>query len=95
MAVDTPPLEDPTPGPSGAVLNMIRKVLSLFSPEYKEASMCEACGDEFVCGVSIRGCWCTEVSVSKDARRELKTKYKKCLCRKCLEIAAAAGEKIE
>ena len=57
--------------------------------------MCEACGDEFVCGVSIRGCWCTEVSVSKDARRELKTKYKKCLCRKCLEIAAAVGEKIE
>jgi hypothetical protein len=74
---------------------MIRKVLSIFLPEYKEASVCEACGDEFVCGVSIRGCWCTEVSVSDDVRRELKSKYQKCLCRKCLENAAAAGGKIK
>ena len=93
MAVDTSPMEDAAAGPSGAVLNMIRKVLSIFSPEYKEPSVCEACGDEFVCGVSIRGCWCTEVSVSEAVRRELKTKYKKCLCRKCLESPAAAGEK--
>jgi len=70
---------------------MIRKALSLFSPEYKDSSVCESCGDEFTCGVSIRGCWCTEISVSEDVRRELKKQFKKCLCRNCLVNTAAAG----
>lgn len=65
--------------------------MSFVSPEYKEPSVCEACGEEFICGISIRGCWCTEVKVSEEVRRELKDKYTKCLCRKCLEDAAAGG----
>jgi hypothetical protein len=50
---------------------------------------CPACGQRFACGASLRGCWCSEVKLSDAARAELKQLYSGCLCRACLEHAAA------
>lgn len=63
----------------------LRSVTGFFLPILKEASVCEACGGEFVCGASMRGCWCTEIKLTDEMRADLKSKYKGCLCRKCLE----------
>ncbi|MEP7076244.1 MAG: cysteine-rich CWC family protein [Acidobacteriota bacterium] len=63
----------------------IKDALGLISEKYKTASICESCGDEFVCGATIRGCWCTEVKLTDEARADLRSQFKKCLCRDCLE----------
>ncbi len=62
----------------------LKKALGLFSEKYKEPSVCESCGDEFICGATITGCWCMNVKVTDDARTEMKEKFDKCLCQKCL-----------
>jgi Cysteine-rich CWC len=49
---------------------------------------CEACGNEFSCGASLRGCWCAEIELSDVARAELQDLYRNCLCRACLEMAS-------
>jgi hypothetical protein len=49
---------------------------------------CEACGNEFSCGASLRGCWCREIEVPEAARKELQSLYRDCLCRACLEKAS-------
>lgn len=55
---------------------------------------CEACGNDFVCGVSLRGCWCSEINLDEEARTALRAKYKDCLCRSCLEkISGQYAEK--
>jgi len=46
---------------------------------------CEACGNDFVCGVSLKGCWCSDVKVSDEARADMRVRYKDCLCKDCLE----------
>ena len=46
---------------------------------------CEACGKDFVCGVSLKGCWCSEIKLDDQTRAELRSKYKDCLCKECLE----------
>ena len=50
---------------------------------------CSACGNDFVCGVSLKGCWCSEIKLDDEARAELRTQYSDCLCRGCLEKIAA------
>jgi hypothetical protein len=46
---------------------------------------CEACGKDFVCGVSLKGCWCSEIKLDDETRTDMRSKYKDCLCRECLE----------
>jgi hypothetical protein len=46
--------------------------------------VCEACGNEFSCGASLRGCWCSEINLSDETRVALKGQYRDCLCRECL-----------
>jgi len=46
---------------------------------------CEACGNDFTCGASLKGCWCAEITLSGEDRAELKARYSDCLCRQCLE----------
>jgi len=46
---------------------------------------CEACGKDFVCGVSLKGCWCSEITLTDETRREMRSQFKDCLCRECLE----------
>jgi hypothetical protein len=50
-----------------------------------EPSICEACGAEFKCGAQLDGCWCAEVQLSEAVKVELRARYKRCLCRVCLE----------
>ena len=39
---------------------------------------CQSCGNEFTCGVSLKGCWCSEVEVLEaDERRILRVRVRK------------------
>ena len=46
---------------------------------------CESCGKDFVCGMSLKGCWCAEIKLDDETRSALRSKYQECLCRECLE----------
>jgi Cysteine-rich CWC len=62
-------------------------------PQFREPSVCEACGRTFDCGAaSLSGCWCQEIELSEETRAELRARYGRCLCRACLENYAE-GEK--
>lgn len=63
----------------------VKKLLGIFSTRWRAAETCEACGEKFVCGATLKGCWCKEVKLSEATRAELKARYKGCLCRACLE----------
>lgn len=64
---------------------ILKKTLGFISEKYKEPSVCEACGAEFICGATILGCWCMNIKLTDEKREELKSNYKKCLCQTCLE----------
>jgi hypothetical protein len=65
-----------------------RIVLKL--PVLRKTQLCEACGQSFACEISLgKGCWCGEVKLSEDTRRELRSTYRNCLCRACLEDVVA------
>lgn len=64
---------------------MLRKLMELIQPERREHRLCEACGNPFRCGASLKGCWCFHVKLRPGAREELRAKYKYCLCPECLE----------
>lgn len=53
------------------------------------AARCESCGAEFTCGASLAGCWCSGVELDDAARAELRSRFRRCLCRACLESYAA------
>jgi len=53
--------------------------------------ICPACGERFACGASLRGCWCAEIKLTEAARAQLRSQYNGCLCRACLQRAAARG----
>jgi hypothetical protein len=63
----------------------LRTLAQAFSPRSRAASVCEACGGPFTCGVRLSGCWCAEINLDDDTRAELKRRYSNCLCRQCLE----------
>ena len=68
------------------------KQIGLMLPVLKKTQDCEACGEPFACELSLgKGCWCAEVKLSEETRQELRTKYKACLCRACLEKAEVAS----
>lgn len=46
---------------------------------------CDACGDEFRCGATLKGCWCSELTLSAEIRADLQERFTGCLCRGCLE----------
>jgi hypothetical protein len=63
----------------------LKDALGFVSEKYKTPSVCESCGNEFICGATFRGCWCTEVKLTDEVRQDLRSRFKKCLCRDCLE----------
>jgi hypothetical protein len=65
------------------------KIGNAVSQALTRERVCEACGNEFVCGASLRGCWCSEINLSDATRAELKSLYRDCLCRGCLEKVSA------
>ena len=65
------------------------KQIGLELPVLQESQACEACGETFPCEISLgKGCWCAEIKLSDETRKELRAKYRNCLCRTCLERAA-------
>lgn len=73
--------------------------MGLLLPQYREPSVCEACGESFTCGATLSGCWCQEIELSDAVRSELRSRFERCLCRTCLEEIAKGeglnGEKEE
>jgi hypothetical protein len=69
------------------------KLTGYILPQFREPSICEACGERFVCGASLAGCWCAEIKLSAETRAELSKRYKHCLCRACLEAFAKTEDK--
>ncbi len=64
---------------------IIRKVKEFVGIEPRTPRQCEACGQPFVCGASLKGCWCVPVKVSAEARQQMRERYKDCLCPECLQ----------
>ena len=62
-----------------------RKRDDFISREWCEAPACEACGQAFTCGAASQGCWCAEIKLSDEVSRVLSARYRRCLCRTCLE----------
>lgn len=63
---------------------MLRKMLAVISPRFRNPSACECCGNDFVCGASVRGCWCMEIALEARVREGLRDRYHRCICRDCL-----------
>jgi len=68
-----------------------KKPVKVFSSQKGVPETCEGCGEKFVCGATLEGCWCSEVKLSETARAEMKRRYQRCLCRACLEKFAASN----
>jgi hypothetical protein len=69
----------------------LKKLVAQISPRFvREPSVCESCGEGFVCGATLAGCWCSEIKLSEATRAELRTRFRGCLCRACLERFAAS-----
>jgi hypothetical protein len=65
--------------------DVVRKLTVLMSSGLSRDLVCASCGNNFTCGASLSGCWCAEIKLTDEARAELKTRYRDCLCRNCLE----------
>jgi len=65
-------------------MNRVLKILERVSTISRQRR-CEACGSEFTCGASLAGCWCSEIPLTDEIRRDLRARYSDCLCRRCLE----------
>lgn len=65
-------------------MNRVLKILETVT-SLRRQHTCEACGGEFICGVSLNGCWCSEIELTDEVRRDLRSRYTDCLCRQCLE----------
>ncbi|MCB1024300.1 MAG: cysteine-rich CWC family protein [Acidobacteria bacterium] len=63
----------------------LKNIAGFIAPQLKEPSVCESCGEEFICGASIKGCWCMKADLSDATRQQLKKEFKDCLCPECLE----------
>jgi hypothetical protein len=61
--------------------------LNLSLPLLRIPRLCEACGQSFACEIGLRGCWCSQVKVSEKTRVVIRAKYRRCVCRACLENA--------
>jgi len=69
---------------------------SLKLPVLPQTEWCEACGQPFVCEISLgKGCWCGEIKLSEGTRQELRAKYRNCLCGACLEKVKAKDPELE
>ena len=68
-------------------------LLTRVLPTLNRAQECPACGQPFACEINLQGCWCTEVKLSAETLQRLRSKYKGCLCRSCLESAQAVSER--
>jgi Cysteine-rich CWC len=81
---------------SGVERLKLLKQIGLKLPVLRKSQACEACGETFACEIALgKGCWCGEIKLSDETRQELRAKYRNCLCRACLEKAAATNSTSE
>ncbi len=73
----------------------LKRFAAVLSPRWREPSTCEACGNQFMCGATLGGCWCWEIKLSEAQRAELKDRYRSCLCGECLRNVASNSEQIK
>ena len=73
----------------------LQKLTELILPERRAPRVCEACGESFACGASLKGCWCSAIKLDAAARQALRERYRDCLCPTCLEnySSSPASEK--
>ena len=71
---------------------VFRRIAGFFIPALRRPMRCEACGNDFVCGAGITGCWCTKVTLDTPVRGELRKRFRDCLCLKCLEGAGVTRD---
>ena len=56
------------------------------TPETKgEQLICEACGEELLCGAKTGNCWCFDIMIDPAALEDLRSKFQNCLCQDCLK----------
>ena len=70
---------------------ILRRWAGFIFSRWRDPGRCEACGSPFVCGAGLAGCWCRRISLPESTRRDLRGRFSGCLCRPCLERAAAGG----
>jgi hypothetical protein len=70
--------------------NNLSKIASLFAARYRKPIICEACGNPFDCGASLKGCWCAQIELSEEQRSHLKALYTNCLCSNCLKAISSS-----
>lgn len=63
----------------------VKKMPGLISEKNTEPQACESCGEDFICGVTQKECWCIDLNLTEKARSGLRSKFDECLCKKCLE----------
>jgi hypothetical protein len=68
---------------------VLRRIAGFFVPRLRKPIRCDCCGENFICGAGITGCWCTEIKLDAQTRAGMRDKFHDCLCRECLEKAAA------
>jgi hypothetical protein len=73
---------------------MLRKLAEFIQPDKRPPRECEACGKPFVCGASLKGCWCFQIKLSAEVKQQLRERYKDCLCSDCLKQFAASAERM-
>jgi hypothetical protein len=64
---------------------MFQKLTEFIWPDRRPPRVCEACDQPFMCGASLKGCWCVGVKLDAPTRTELRKQFKDCLCPACLE----------
>ena len=64
---------------------IIQTLKEIIGTEQRPPRQCEACEQPFVCGASLKGCWCWAVKLSDAARQQMRAQYKECLCPDCLQ----------
>jgi len=84
------PVNPEDPATLAPMSSPLQKALGYVSLRWKDPIKCEACGNDFKCGATLTGCWCVNVKLTDETRESLRSKYKKCLCRTCLEREAAS-----
>ncbi len=70
----------------------LRRIAGFFIPSLRKPLRCDACGNDFICGAGLTGCWCMEIKLDAPTRAKMREQFRDCLCRNCLENYADASK---
>jgi hypothetical protein len=66
----------------------LRRIAGFFFSGLRQPMPCESCGEPFICGAGLKGCWCMEIKLDAPARARMRQQFRDCLCRNCLQSRA-------